>query len=252
MKSSLLFIIFVLVSFASCSHQNGKDFSYPLGKYRELGIPDISRPWKVSEFAEVVATLRAIKNKHPLSLPRKGSRKSGELFDHLISMDNLSFLKLDTLPLYEKAYRIQSFVQIQSDYVDIYTDLYHREQYYNKELIEFYIYGISISQKMLDLAYQINESDRPGDIGMQSGFHAIQYNYTVMLSNALYQQKNTSLYKTEDLEKLSDSIALSVRRNMSWFDSVAMAKIKQNMHVVIDSSKSDKIRDEYRDIIDAL
>lgn len=252
MKNSSLLIIVVLISFASCSHPNRKDFSYPLGKYRELGIPDISRPWKVSEFAEVVSILRSIKNKDPLSLPRKGSRKSGELFDHLVSMDNLSFLKLDTLPLYEKAYRIQSFVQIQSDYVDIYTDLYRREQYYNKELIECYIFGISISQKMLDLAYQINESDRPVDVGMQAGFQAIQYNHTIMLSNALNQQKNTSLYKAEDLERLSDSIALSVRRNMSWFDSLAIAKIKHTMSVVIDSSTSDKIKGEYRDIINAL
>jgi hypothetical protein len=252
MKSYFLFITVVLVSFASCSHPNRKDHSYPLKKYRELGIPDISRPWKVSEFAGVIATLRAIKNKNPLSLPRKGSRKSGELFDHLISMDNLSFLKLDTLPLYEKAYRIQSFVHIQGEYVDIYTDLYHREQYYNKELIEFYIYGISITQRMLDLAYQINESDQPGDIGMQSGFDAIQYIHTSMLTAALDEQKHTSLYKTEDLERLSDSIALSVRRNMSWFDSVATANIKQNMSVVIDSSTSDKIRDEYLPIINAL
>jgi hypothetical protein len=39
---------------------------------------------------------------------------------------------------------------------------------------------------------------------------------------------------------------------MSWFDSIATDKIKQNMLVVIDSSTSDYIRKEYRDIINAL
>ncbi len=250
MKSSHLFILFLLVCLVSCNKES--DYSYPSKKYMELGIPDFNRPWKVSEFGDVIATLRYIKNNEPLSLPRKGSRKSGKLFDHLISMDNLYFLNLDTLPLYEKAYRIQSFVHIQSEYIDIYTDLYKREQYYNKELIDFYIYGISITQKMLNLAYQINESDKPGDVGMQSGFHAIQYGHVFMLSSCLDKQKDTSLYNVEDLEKLSDSIALSIRRNMSWFDSISIEKIEQNMRVVIDSSTSDKIRNEYRDIINSL
>jgi hypothetical protein len=250
MKSSLLFTLVLLVCIVSCNKRS--DYSYPLEKYSELGMPDFSRAWKISEFGDVIGTLRDIQNNEALSLPRKGSRKSGKLFEHMVSMDNLSFLNIDSLPLYEKAYRIQSFLHIQSEYIDIYTDIRHREQYYNEELIDFYIFGISVSQKMLDLAYQINESDKPGDIGMQSGFPGIQYGHVFMLSTSLDKQKNTSLYKVEDLERLSDSIAHSVRRNMSWFDTIAIDKIKQNMLVVIDSSSSDKIRYEYREIINSL
>ena len=250
MKSSLLFTLVLLVCIVSCNKRS--DYSYPLEKYSELGMPDFSRAWKISEFGDVIGTLRDIQNNETFSLPRKDSRKSGKLFEHMVSMDNLSFLNIDTLPLYEKAYRIQSFLHIQSEYIDIYTDIRHREQYYNEELIDFYIYGISITQKMLDLAYKINESDAPGDVGMQSGFDAIQYIHVTMLSDALDKQKNTSLYNTEDLETLGDSIALSLRRNMTWFDSTAVEQIKQNMSVVIDSSSSDKIRNEYRDIINSL
>ncbi len=250
MKSSLLFTLVLLACLVSCN--NKSDYSYPLEKYSELGMPDFNRAWKISEFGDVIGTLRDIQNNEPFSLPRKDSRKSGKLFEHMVSMDNLSFLNIDSLPLYEKAYRIQSFLHIQSEYIDIYTDLRHREQYYNKELIDFYIYGISITQKMLDLAYKINESDAPGDVGMQSGFDAIQYIHVTMLSDALDKQKNTSLYNTEDLETLGDSIALSLGRNMTWFDSTAVEGIKQNMLVVIDSSSSDKIRNEYRDIINSL
>lgn len=252
MKNSYLSLLVILVSVISCSDPKEKDYSLPLEKYSELGMPDFSRPWKISEFADVIATLRDILNNEPLSLPRKGSSKSGELFEHLTSMDNLSFLENDSLPLYEKAYRIQSFVLIQDEYVDIYTDLYRREQYYNKELIDIYIFGISVSQKMLNLAYQINESDKPGDVGMQSGFQGIQYGHVFMISTCLGKQKNTSLYKAEDLERLSDSIALSVRRNMSWYDSTAVEQIKDNMLVAIDSSSSDQIRKKYRDILNKL
>ena len=252
MKNSHLITLFLLVCTVSCSSPKEKDYSYPIEKYLELGIPDISRPWNISEFGNVIPTLRDINNNEPLSLPRKGSRNSGKLFEHLISMDNLSFLNIDTLPLYERAYRIQSFLHIQSEYVDIYTDIYRREQYCSKELIECYIFGIRVTQEMITLGFKINESDKPRDVGMQSGFSGIQYIHVTMLANALNKQKNTSLYNTEDLETLSDSIVLSIRRNMSWFDSTHVELIKQNMHVAIDSSSSDKIRNEYRDIINSL
>lgn len=252
MKNSYLIILVSLVFLVSCSNPKEKDYSYQLEKYYELGIPDFSSSWKVSEFQNVIAVLRNIVNNDFHALPKKGSPKSGELFDHLISMDNLSFLNIDTLPLYEKAYRIQSFILIQSEYIDIYTDIRRREQYFNEELIDIYIYGISYSQKMLDLAYQINESDKPEDIGMQSGFPGIQYGHVIMISACLDKQKNTSLYKAEDLERLSDSITLSIRKNMSWYDTIAIDRIKQNLLVVIDSSSSDKIRKNYRDIINSL
>ena len=193
MRSSLLFILVLMLCLVSCKKE--PDFSYPLEKYQELGIPDIDRPWKIGEFVDIVSTLRKIKNKEPLSLPRKGSRKSGQLFEHMISMDNLSFLNIDTLPLYEKAYRIQSFVQIQSEYCDIYNDIYKREQYYHRELIECYIFGIRVTQEMINLGLKINASDKPGDVGMKSGFSAIQYIHVTMLADALDKQKNTSLYQ---------------------------------------------------------
>jgi hypothetical protein len=158
-------------------------------------------------------------------LPRKGSRKSGQLFEKMVSMDNLYFLGIDTLSLYGKACRIQSFVHIQREYCNLYTDTYKREQYYSTELIEFYIFGIRVTQEMLNLAYKINESD------------------------ALDKQKHISIFNTEDIVTLADSIALSIRKNMSWFDSAHVGKIKQNMSLVIDSVASDKIRNEYRDIL---
>ena len=89
---------FILIFYAgSCKKE--PDFSYPLENYQETGIPEIDRPWKIGEFVDIVSALRKIKNKELLSLPRKGSRKSGRLFEHMISMDNLSFLNIDMLPL---------------------------------------------------------------------------------------------------------------------------------------------------------
>ena len=49
MKTSQLFILFLLFFTASCSNPGKKDYSHPVDHYVQLGIPDIDRPWKVSE-----------------------------------------------------------------------------------------------------------------------------------------------------------------------------------------------------------
>jgi len=158
-------------------------------------MPDWNKAWTITDFGDVIGTLQNIKNTDPLSLPRKGSRKSGKLFEHIVSMDNLFFLKNDTLPLHEKAYRIQPCIHIQNAFCNI--------------------FGISITQAMLDLAYQINESDDREDIRMQRGYPAIQ-------------------------------------RNKFWFDQTTADNIKEKMRMVIDSSSSGKINDEYRHLIDII
>jgi hypothetical protein len=236
-----------LVCMISCNRK--PDYSYPLKKYREMGIPDWSEAWTITDFGNVLGTLRNIKNSEPLSLPRKSSRKSGELFAHMVSIDNLYFLKVDSFPLHEKAFRIQPYIRIQNEYADIYTDIFRREQYYNEELVAIYIFGLSIVQEMLDLAYQINASDDPADIRMQSGYPAIQYTYMATLFQALKEQSRVSIYRTKDLEALGDSIALSIKRNMFWFDQDDAEQIKQKMRVVMDSLSSAKIRDGYDRII---
>jgi hypothetical protein len=250
MKHALLFIFVFLVCVVSCKKE--PDYSYPLEKYRELGMPDWNKAWTITDFGDVIGTLHNIKNTDPLSLPRKGSRKSGKLFEHIVSMDNLFFLKNDTLPLHEKAYRIRPYIHILNEFCNIYTDLSRKEQYYNEELINLFIFGISITQAMLDLAYQINESDDKVDISMQSGYPAIQYTYMATLSSALEKQRHFSLYHKKDLETLGDSIIHSIQRNKFWFDQTTADNIKEKMRMVIDSSSSEKINDEYRHLIDIL
>jgi len=88
----------------------------------------------------------------------------------MTSLENMSFLQNDTIPLHEKAYIIKSFLVVQSDLVDLYTNIRMKKQYYNRELVYLYIFELNITQKMLDLGNEINESEVPADIAMQSGY----------------------------------------------------------------------------------
>ena len=105
---------------------------------------------------------------------------------------------------------------------------------------------------MLDLGNEINASDDPEDIAMQSDFPLIQQMYLDLLSDLFKKQQNQSQYPEETLELLSDSVSTSIRKNMHWFDEDASASVKQAMLKVIDSSSSRKIKDDYRELSEIL
>lgn len=250
MKSPLFYSFIILLCMASC--RQGSDHSFPLKKYREMGMPDWSDGWTMDDYGNVIATLRNIQLYEPSSLPRKGSRKSGKLFEQLVNLDYHDFLNDDSLPLHEKARRIQPFLHVQEELCDIYTNPLGTEQYYNRELVSLYISGLSLVQDMIDLAHQINESDDRIDISMRRGYPAMQYSYMAMISSVLNEQSYFSQYREKDLEILSDSVAASIKRNMSWFDPHTAKIIKDNLRVAVDSSSSESIRDAYGRLIDIL
>ncbi len=252
MKNVIIVMIALPVLLGSCEKQKEPDYSYKTDEYIKSGMPDPSKTWNNQDFFHAISTLDKIKAKDSLALPRYNSKKSGTLFQHLISEDNLSFLNSDTISLQEKAFRIQAFLGIQSDLSRIYTDIYSREQYYKKELIQIYLFGIRITQKMLDLAYKINASDDVNDRSLKSAFPTIQYAYLTMMSYVLGNQKNTSIFDEGDLEALSDSVYISLEKNMPWFDEMGKKMLKQELQSVIDSTSSIKIKNEYADLIHRL
>jgi hypothetical protein len=210
-----------------------------------MGMPDCDRVWNNNDFFNAVETLDKVKSEDFTALPRYDSKRSGKLFRHLISMENLSFLESDTVSLRDKAYKVQAFLGIQSDLVRIYTNLYGQEQYYEKELAQLYMFGLTVTQKMLDLAYKINASSRREDQLMKASFPTIRTAYVTMLIFVLENQKHVSMYREEDLEQITDSVTVSVKRNMSWFDRYAIENVKKRLQTVIDSTSSGVIKQKY-------
>jgi hypothetical protein len=236
----------------SCKQSRDKDFSLNVEEYKEFGMPDPDKIWKGEDYAQAYRVLSQIKSDKPLSLPRKGSKKSAPYFNRLISLDNISFLNDESIPLKERAYRIQSFILIQSDLTDIYTDIYKHDQYYSTELIDLYLFGLSVTQKMLELSYKINDSEDEEDIEIRSGFPGIQYTYLTMLSFILNKQKNSSVYRIQDLERLADSLSNSILKNEAWMETVTRNNLKQQIQTVMDSVTSIHIEDKYNHLIEVL
>ena len=252
MKNYLFVILGLSILLFSCERQNEADLSLTPAEYQKMGMPDYSKVWSLEDYSNACFVLNTLKYEKPKALPTRDSEKSGVLVSRMINMDNLTFLQDETLPLHAKAEIIQWYGNTLIELTTSYTFFNAEKQYYIRELADIDLFGLRIAQVMLDLGNEINASEDPEDIAMQSDFPLIQQMYLDLLSDLFKKQQNQSQYPQQTLELLSDSLSTSVRKNMHWFDENASASIKQAMLKVIDSSSSRKIKDEYRELTEIL
>ncbi len=252
MRNYLFVILGLSILLISCKRQNTTDYSLTPAEYQKLGMPDYTKIWSLEDYSNAFLVLNTMKYNQPKALPSRDSEKSAVVFSRMISSDNLSFLRDQTLPLHTKAEMIQWYVPNMIELATAYTLIGVEKQYYIRELTDIDIFGIAIAEMMLDLGNEINESEDPGDIVMQSDFPLIQEMYLDLLSSLFEKQQHPSLYPEETLELFADSLSTSVRRNMHWFDADASETIKQAMLAVIDSSSSQKIKKDYKELTEIL
>ncbi len=248
----MLMALFIVSGFLACSNSDASDPSLTTDEYEVLGIPSYQKQWTGADYNAACNKLFKIKYQSPRALPAKDSKKSGRLFDRLVSLENLSFLNNDTLPLYKKAYLISTFINIQSTLLDIYFDASSNQQYYSSELVQIYIFGLRVTEEMVALAREINESSDRKDKYMQYEYKTIQISYLKMIEYVLDRLKYISLYTFDDFNTLSTAVTTSIESNLALFDSVAVNHIRPGLQAVIDSSSSRDIKAEYSVLIDSL
>lgn len=247
----LLGITFAMFCLSSCNTRE-KDYSLSLDEYEKLGMPIPNQPWSSDDFLNANDVLGKFKWENPGQLPKKGSEKSGALFDWLISLENLTFLNVDTLKLNEKALLLMNYLQIYENLRYIYTDVRLKVQYHHRELIDIQLFGLSIIELMLDYADQIQKSDDPVDIYMRSGDQNIREMYIGYILATLKMQENMTPYTKEDMERMGDLISASVLKNKDWMDSANNSKIIEELQVVIDSDSIGYVHDRYESLSEVL
>lgn len=252
MNNYVRLILILFFSFLSCNKANETDHSLTLIEYQELGMPDYNSVWSMKDYSNAFFVLNTLKYGNLKALPVRDSEKSGVLFSRMISIDNLSFLQDEALPLWARADMIKWFVNTLMELKVVYTTVGTERQYYVRELMDIDIFRVSVAHLMLELGKKINESDDPSDVAIKSDYPHIQKMYLDILNELFEEQQNTSLYPEQTLELLADSLSTSVRKNMEWYDEEASAYIKNAMLRVIESTSSRKIRNDYTELTDIL
>lgn len=217
-----------------------------------MGMPDPTMVWNSDELSVAIGILSEIKWSKPYTLPRKGSKKSGVLFDRLIDLDNMVFLHNDTLKHYEKAYFSMQFLQIFEQWNDVYTHPMWKKQYYHRELVYININEVRVTEIMVGLTEYIMASDDPYDVALQSGVPNVKADCVASMINVLNLQSHTSQFLKEDLELLADSLSASVLRNKDWMDSASINQLNKSIDVVLDSTSSEYVREKYQEVKEML
>jgi hypothetical protein len=252
LKSTLLIFSLLILVNGSCKKIFRKDHSLTPEEYYKLGMPDQNKLSSNQDYVKVISVLYKLRNKNPLSYPRKHSKRSGAVFSCLINKENLSFANDTTLSLRDRALQIQSLSSLQGSEIQIYTDNLKSEQYYNEELIDLYIYGLYIREKMFELAGRINNSKSEADIAMKPGSGMVVNGYLSMVSLILAEQVRSRIYSTRDLKRLSLEVSKSLIENQQWFESADKQKISGEIQRVIGKSPSGYIKNNYQKAIKVL
>jgi len=214
--------------------------------YRALGMPDPDKKWDMADYTQARNVLGKLKWESPLQLPVKESKKSGSLFERMVSLDYLLFLQDSASTRNEKAQRISEFGVVYDYWIDVYTHPTIQRSYYNREIVDIRIFNLRLAEAAFNLANEINQSDDPNDIALRYGYGSIKRAYFECLNNYLQPQSYGSAFADQEIERMVDSIHQSVIRNIEWMDSSAVSELKHSLRSVNDSTLSTRIRDKYR------
>lgn len=216
----ILYTGFVLILTASsCNSVFEKDHSYTSEEYQRLGMPDHRKVWTNDDYINANITLSSLKMNDPLSLPRKKSKKSGELFNRMVNEKNLDFIYDTIFPLRTVAYTIQYYTQFQTQMEQMYTIEHKGKIYYSEELLDLHIFSLLIHDRMLELGQIIERSDDEDVEGIKSGLQAVKFNYLKLIPRLLDEVSKTRQYSVDGIDRLTKAISASLIKNQEWMTS---------------------------------
>ncbi|MBK9390670.1 MAG: hypothetical protein IPN68_10885 [Bacteroidetes bacterium] len=247
-----LIILFTIIISASSCNLLVRDHSLKPDDYIKLGMPDNNKVWTNDDYVAVNITLSSLKMNDPLSLPRKNSRKSGEVFQRLVSPENLNFIYDTVFPLRTKAYFIQYYPRFQTEIEQMYTIDYKGKPYYSEELIDLHIFGLHIQDRMLELGWIIDRSEDPETEGLKGGMQSVQYNYLRLIPRLLDELLESESYTPDGLERLSLAIAESLTRNKEWMNRENKDYLLTSLKSTAEKSKTGAIKENLGKCIEIL
>lgn len=243
-------LVMLLATITGCSPE--KDHSLTPAEYRKLGMPDHQKIWTNQDFLRAQEALSGLRAKNFLSLPRKGSQKSGAVYNRMLSQENLSYVNDTSILLSDRAFQIMYFSIFFADLNRMYTDNLKTEQFYKEELIDICIFRIFVQGKMLELAGKIMNSKEPSSVGLRSGGQTVASGYSKLIFKALEEQVKFKTYRKRDLERLSLEVSQSLQENLKWIDFAEKQKMVAEIQHVIERSSPKSIKNNYRKILEVI
>lgn len=250
-KHTFITISLVLLIFG-CKAQEKEDVSLSVNEYEKYGMPTTRKIWISDDYDKTIVLLNEIKKGNFKSLPRANSEKSKPYFDRIISEENLSFIEDTTITLQKKAFLIQSFAVTYGKLIYLYYQENSKTQYYNEELINIYIFGLKLTDKLFDFANLNLKSTKEPNAQMKAGIENMSSGYYKTILTYLDLLVQNDVYQTKDLEKFSIELKINLNRNINWLNSERRGQIKEKLNQTKNLSGSKIVKDNQNAILKLL
>ena len=247
-----MLLLVCITAVISCKNNRVEDKSLSLAEYMRSGMPDPYKIWRSHDFALANAVLENIKSTRPYNLPVKGSKKSGKIFDRMVSLENLNFLQDNRINLAQKLSLCNQYLKYCEDWIRLYTLHETGQQYYHRELAISHLFGLKITEIMLDLNDQLQLSGGDEDLDIEFYTDQVRSIYLSGLFNLIHEQSKISQFTEADLKLIADHVVESIENNRSWMDDTVRKDLRQMLQTVIDSTSLDSIESRYKDVMESL
>jgi uncharacterized Zn finger protein (UPF0148 family) len=175
--------------------QDRPDSSLEAEAYAESGMPPLDRPWEAEDYRKASQVLSDVNQKELGRLPRYKSGRSGDLFQHMISPENLVFIYDESRDL---TFRIEEgFVleQALGQIVNHYRSTVESKPTYTEQ-IKLQLFGIEMHQRfiqMIDKEAQASFTRDPQlmttSMQAKQGHREVQLEYFANLMNLAIRQE---------------------------------------------------------------
>lgn len=250
-KLLLIASVFLIIATLSCSRRN-KDYSFGKDEYKKLGMPDHRKKWNSDDYAEANITLGTLMEKSPLSLPRKSSKKSGEVFARFVNEENLAFAYDTAIPLKVRAYMIQHYPRIIGEAENLYLIEANGKMVYYEEYIEILKFNLNIYHIMLDLSDIIDKSDDESLSGFKDGKNSVRYFYLKFITSMTEKVARPEIISAEGFKELVISVCESVNSNSEWMSAPDKAAVAEALKSLAEKSGSKAIKNNLSNSISSL
>ncbi len=204
-KSTLYLFILILSIILLLIGQVNADESLKIKDYLEFGVPSPDRTWTSTEMATTAQILNTLKEKHPKSLPRYGSNKSGSLFDRIVSDDNLKQLKDTSIPIEIRGPESANYMEALNQVISIYYTSFLAYQVDGAEVIELNGALLKITAIVLrnnnDFLATFDESN-PNFVNVEQAINRMKEGYSKIVFGAIGKLKHKDIFGASNLIKL--------------------------------------------------
>lgn len=224
---SRLFVLLLLLSpfFAACaesSSKEGRDSTAAVGtdeagvdvevsdaEWIAGGVPDPDRPWNSEDMTAAHEAISRVSKESGGQLPRYKSPSGGRVFARIVSLENLAFMRNDSISLDERiaqgASLIESYVLVYYQYLTAAMS----DDDYSAELTEMMIAVLKMEEELVTVMDQfvasLDDEVRESDF-FKSGLAQMQEGIVESLEGSITVLRDDDTFTAAQLEKLANAI----------------------------------------------